>query len=52
MTPLAVIIPDAMKPAAGHYDERGLAVLILMIASTNAGDRLDVTARRVAGAWG
>ena len=52
MTLPAVIIPDPMKLAAGHYDERGLAALILMIASTNVGDRLDVTARQVAGAWG
>jgi alkylhydroperoxidase family enzyme len=38
--------------AARHYDERGLAALILMIATTNVYNRLNVATRQVAGAWG
>ncbi len=38
--------------AARHYDERGLAALILMIATTNVYNRLNVTTRQVAGSWG
>ena len=60
----AVIIPEAMKPiqdpvpdeiwdaAARHYDERGLAALILMIATTNFFNRLNVSTRQPAGVWG
>jgi AhpD family alkylhydroperoxidase len=56
MTPLsdrADPVPDEIwDEAARHYDERGLAALILMIATTNAYNRLNVTTRQVAGAWG
>ncbi len=46
-------MPDEIwAEAARHYDERGLAALILMIATTNARNRLNVTTRQVAGAWG
>jgi AhpD family alkylhydroperoxidase len=38
--------------AARHYDERGLAALILMIATTNVYNRLNVTTGQVAGSWG
>ena len=38
--------------AADHYDERGLAALILMIGMTNLFNRLNATTRQVAGAWG
>src|SRR6266403_2087710 len=35
--------------AARHYDEQGLAALILMIATTNLFNRLNATTRQVAG---
>ena len=38
--------------AARHYDERGLAALLLMIATTNVFNRLNVPTRQVAGSWG
>lgn len=44
-------VPDAIwDEAAGHYDEKGLAALILMIATTNLFNRLNATTRQVAGA--
>ena len=52
MTLPAVIIPDPMKLAAGHYDERGLAALMLMIATTHVYNRLTVTIRQPVGAGG
>ena len=46
-------VPDEIWDAAGaHHDERGLASLVLMIAVTNMFNRLNVTTRQVAGAWG
>lgn len=46
-------VPDGIwDEAARHYDERGLAALILMIATTNVFNRLNVTTRQVAGSWG
>ena len=46
-------MPDEIwDEAARHYDERGLAALILMIATTNVFNRLNVTTRQVAGTWG
>ena len=46
-------VPDAIwDEAARHYDERGLAALLLMIATTNVFNRLNVATRQVAGAWG
>jgi hypothetical protein len=38
--------------AARHYDERGLAALILRIATSDVFSRLDVATRQVAGAQG
>jgi AhpD family alkylhydroperoxidase len=38
--------------AARHYDEKALAALILEIATTNVFNRLNVTTRQLAGAWG
>src|SRR6266568_458535 len=35
--------------AARHYDEQGLAALILMIATTNLFNRLNATTRQMAG---
>ena len=46
-------VPDGIwDEAARHYDEQGLAALILMIATTNVFNRLNVTTRQVAGSWG
>jgi AhpD family alkylhydroperoxidase len=43
-------VPDAIwEEATRHYDERGLAALILMIATTNLFNRLNATTRQVAG---
>ena len=46
-------VPDEIwDEAADHYDERGLAALILMIGMTNLFNRLNATTKQVAGAWG
>ncbi|HWE61566.1 MAG TPA: carboxymuconolactone decarboxylase family protein [Chloroflexota bacterium] len=46
-------VPDAIwEEAARHYDEPALAALILCIATANVFNRLNVTTRQVAGAWG
>ncbi len=46
-------VPDEIwGAAAAHYDEQGLAALVLMIAVTNMFNRLNATTRQVAGAWG
>jgi AhpD family alkylhydroperoxidase len=46
-------VPDEIwDAAAAHYDEQGLAALVLMIAVTNLFNRLNATTRQVAGAWG
>ncbi|MGH9072493.1 MAG: carboxymuconolactone decarboxylase family protein [Acidimicrobiales bacterium] len=46
-------VPDDLwEEAASHYDQRGLAGLVLTIATTNVFNRLNVTTRQVAGAWG
>ena len=46
-------VPDEIwDDAAAHYDERGLAALVLMIGVTNLFNRLNATTRQVAGAWG
>ena len=43
-------VPDEIwDEAARHYDERGLAALTLMIATTNLFNRLNATTRQVAG---
>jgi AhpD family alkylhydroperoxidase len=47
-------VPDAVwDEAARHFDERGLAALILMIATTNLFNRLNASTRQPAGvtAW-
>jgi AhpD family alkylhydroperoxidase len=49
--------PDAVSDevwdeAAKHYDERGLAALVLNIATTNLFNRLNVSTRQAAGSWG
>jgi AhpD family alkylhydroperoxidase len=46
-------VPDEIwAEAARHYDERGLAALVLMIAATNTYNRLNIATRQVAGAGG
>lgn len=46
-------VPDEIwDAAADHYDEKGLAAIVLMIAITNMFNRLNATTRQVAGAWG
>ncbi len=46
-------VPDEIwDAAAGQYDEKGLAAIVLMIAVTNLFNRLNATTRQVAGAWG
>ncbi len=43
-------VPDAIwDEARKHYDERGLAALVLWIATTNLFNRLNVTTRQPAG---
>jgi AhpD family alkylhydroperoxidase len=45
-------VPDPVwQDAACHYDERGLASLVLSIATINVWNRLNVATRQVAGAW-
>ena len=46
-------VPDEIwDEAARHYDEQGLASLLLWVATTNVFNRLNVPTRQVAGAWG
>jgi AhpD family alkylhydroperoxidase len=46
-------VPDEIwDEAARHYDEQGLAALLLCIATTNVFNRLNVPTRQLAGAWG
>jgi len=43
-------VPDSIwDEAARHYDENGLAALVLMIATTNLFNRLNASTRQVAG---
>ena|SRR5690349_15596790 len=45
-------VSDAIwDDAARHHDEKQLAAIILMIATTNLFNRLNATTRQVAGAW-
>jgi len=44
-------VPDSIwDEATRHYDEKGLAAIILMIATTNLFNRLNATTRQMAGA--
>jgi AhpD family alkylhydroperoxidase len=46
-------VPDEIwDEAARHYDEQGLAALLLSIATTNVFNRLNIPTRQVAGSWG
>ena len=42
---------DIWDEAARHYDEAGLAGLIIAIALINVWNRFNVTTRQVAGEW-
>lgn len=45
-------VPDEIwDEAARHYDEPGLAALIIAIATINVWNRLNVATRQVAGEW-
>jgi AhpD family alkylhydroperoxidase len=45
-------VPDAVwDEVARHYDEKGMAALILSIGTTNIFNRLNVTTRQIAGEW-
>lgn len=45
-------VPDPIwEEAARHYDEQGLAALLLSISVTNVFNRLNVATRQVAGEW-
>lgn len=45
-------VPDEIwNEAARHYNESGLATLVLWIAITNVWNRLNVATRQVAGEW-
>jgi AhpD family alkylhydroperoxidase len=46
-------VPDELwDRVSEHYDEKGLASLLLMIAVTNVFNRLNIPTRQPAGAWG
>ena len=46
-------VPDGVwDDAADHFDEKGLAAIVLMIGVTNLFNRLNATTRQIAGAWG
>lgn len=45
-------VPDAVwDEAARHHDQKELAAIVLMIATTNLFNRLNATTRQIAGAW-
>jgi AhpD family alkylhydroperoxidase len=45
-------VPDEIwEEAARHYDEKGLAALIIAIAAINVWNRFNVSTRQVAGEW-
>jgi AhpD family alkylhydroperoxidase len=46
------VTDEIWDAAAAHYDEKGLAAIVFMIALTNLFNRLNATTRQVAGAWG
>jgi len=45
-------VPDEIwEAAARHYDERGLAALLIGVVAINSWNRLNVATRQVAGEW-
>jgi alkylhydroperoxidase family enzyme len=52
----AAVIPDSVPDeiwdeAASHFDEQGMASLVLAITIANVYNRLNRVTRQVAGAW-
>jgi len=46
-------VPDPVwDEATKHYDEQGLAAIVMMISVTNLFNRLNATTRQQAGVWG
>jgi AhpD family alkylhydroperoxidase len=46
-------VPDGVwDEAARHYDEPAMAALVLSVATSNVYNRVNVSTRQVAGAWG
>ncbi len=46
-------VPDELwQEVAEHYDEKGLAALLLMISLSNVYNRLNISVRQPAGSWG
>jgi len=43
---------EVWDAAAGHFDEKGMAAIVLMIGVTNMFNRLNASTRQIAGAWG
>lgn len=43
---------EVWNAAADHFDEKGMAAIVLMIGVTNMFNRLNATTRQIAGAWG
>jgi AhpD family alkylhydroperoxidase len=43
---------EVWHAAAEHFDEKGMAAIVLMIGVTNMFNRLNATTRQIAGAWG
>lgn len=42
---------DVWNEAARHYDEKGLAALVLAVGTVNLWNRLNVSTKQVAGEW-
>src|SRR5918999_2983231 len=42
---------DVWNEAAQHYDEKGLAALVLAVGTVNLWNRLNVSTKQVAGEW-
>jgi hypothetical protein len=45
-------VPDAVRDEAHRYAVKGLSARCPVIATTNVFNRLNITVRQVAGAWG
>lgn len=45
-------VPDALwDHVKRHYDERGLAALVIMISTVNVWNRMNIATRQIAGEW-
>lgn len=46
-------VPDEIwDDAARYFDDKGLMAIVLMIATTNVFNRVNVSTRQLAGSWG